>query len=65
MWVEKSFEKKFQSLSYPFTEFMDTKLAESIPFLKNLSPIPGVRGWLPSAAGLAAEDNLTIPKLAP
>ena len=65
IWVEKFIEKKFQSLSYPLTEFIETKFVESIPSLRNLSPIPGVSGWLPSATGLAAEDNLTIPQSAP
>jgi len=41
MWLEKSFLKKFQ-LSYPSTPNMATKLAESMPSRKNLSPIPGV-----------------------
>ena len=36
----KSFLKKFHE-SWPFTEYMATKLAESIPSLRNLSPMPG------------------------
>ena len=40
MWLEKSFLKKFHD-SCPSTEYMATRLAESIPSLKNLRPIPG------------------------
>ena len=44
---------------------METRFAESIPSLKNLSPIPGASGDLLSAVGAAAEDNLMSPLSAP
>jgi hypothetical protein len=39
-------EKKFQSFGYPFVLFIDKKLAGSIPSLKNLTAIPGIKGLL-------------------
>lgn len=57
----KVFEKKFQSPGYPLTLFIATKLPESTPSRKNLSPKPGVKNLV----GSAADDNLMIPELAP
>ena len=59
IWLKNSFEKKFQSPGYPAVLFMETKLAESIPSLRNLTAIPGIKGLV--AEGAAAEDNLTSP----
>ena len=44
---------------------METRLAESIPSLRNLRPIPGPSGDLLSAVGAAAEDSLMSPLSAP
>jgi hypothetical protein len=57
--LRNSFEKKFQSFGYPLVLFIDKKLAESIPSLKNFTAIPGIKGLL--AEGEAADDSLTIP----
>ena len=51
MWFEKFLMKKFHD-SWPSTESIATKLPESIPSRRNLSPNPGVvfltsgSGWL-------------------
>ena len=65
IWLKKVLEKKFQSFGCPATLHMETRLAESIPSLKNLRPIPGASGDLLSAVGAAAEDNLMSPLSAP
>lgn len=44
IWFWNSCLKKFHSPGYPLTEYIATKLAESIPSLKNLRPIPGPSG---------------------
>jgi hypothetical protein len=38
---------------------METRLAESVPSLRNLSPNPGVSGE--ELLGAAADENLTNP----
>jgi hypothetical protein len=62
MWFDQSFSKGFQ-LGYPSTPNIATKLAEGIPSLKNLRPIPGTK--LPSAPSgvvlvISGDDALEI-----
>jgi hypothetical protein len=61
--LEKSFLKKFHE-SWPSTEYIATRLAESIPSLKNLSPRPGAR-LSTFGFGSAATESLTTPWSAP
>jgi hypothetical protein len=61
IWFWNSCAKKFHSPGCPLTEYIATKLAESIPSLKNLRPIPGPSGALVPNSGLAADESLTIP----
>jgi hypothetical protein len=63
IWLEKSFSKKFQSPGVPATLYMATRSAESTPFLRNLRPSPGARGY--ESDGSAAEESLTSPCWAP
>ena len=63
MWVVKSFRKKFQE-SCPLTENMATRLAESIPSLRNFNPMPGAVPGLGGAGSLAWE-SLAYPLVAP
>ena len=66
MIVLKSSAKKFQFPGYPLTPFIATKFPESILSLRNLRPIPGVRGALKSVAdGGAADEKRTSPDSAP
>ena len=44
---------------------MATKLAESIPFLRNLRPKLGISGLVVPSSGLAADESLIIPEVAP
>lgn len=55
----KSFLKKLNE-SWPSTEYMATREAESIPSLKNLSPRPGASNYS-FGLGSAAAESLTIP----
>lgn len=61
--VSKLLAKKFQSPGYPSSRNIDTRLAESMPSLKNLRPIPGPN--LVSGVGSAADDSLMRPRSAP
>ena len=65
MWLAKSFLKKFQD-SCPPIEYMATRLAESLPSLRSLSPMPG-RGcdWLEEGSAGSALDSLAMPWRAP
>jgi hypothetical protein len=66
MIVLKLSAKKFQFPGYPLTPFIATKFPESTLSLRNLRPIPGVRGAFKSVAdGGAADDKRTIPESAP
>lgn len=62
--------KKFQ-VGTPLTPNIAIVLAEGIPFLKSLSPNPGVKFSLASCAlfldssGFLATENLSNPYLAP
>jgi len=60
--LKKLLTKKFQ-LFCPSTDYIATKLADSTPFLKNFSPIPGANGCGANqfVLGCAADDNLIIP----
>ena len=63
MWLVKLFLKKFHE-SWPLTEYMATRLAESTPSLRNLRPIPGAV-LRAGGDGSLARENLTIPLVAP
>ena len=41
MWFDQLFAKKFH-VSWPSTENIATKLAESTPLLRNFNPNPGI-----------------------
>ena len=61
IWFVKFWEKKLVSpLGFPFTEYMDTMLAEGTLLLRNLSPIPGARAAL-SLPGSTADESLNKP----
>lgn len=61
--VSKLLAKKFQSPGWPSTRYIDTRLAESTPSLKNLRPIPGPS--LVSGVGSVADESLIRPRSAP
>jgi len=66
MWLEKSLAKKFHD-GWPLTLYIETRLADYIPSLRNLRPIPGMKLASPPSGvvflvlGCAAADNLRIP----
>jgi hypothetical protein len=48
IWLEKSFEKMFQSpgvFGLPLAEYRPTTSADSSSFLRNFTEIPGANGW--------------------
>lgn len=58
----KSWEKKFVSLvGFPPRENMAIALADSIPSLNSLSPIPGVSGLAGQPVGSTADESLAKP----
>ena len=59
IWFDQLLAKKFH-VSWPSTENMATKLAESTLLLKNLRPKPGMM-FLYSESGGAAVESLIIP----
>ena len=59
IWFKNVFEKKFQSFGWPPVLFIETKFVESIPSLRNLTAIPGIKGVF--SAGEAADESLAIP----
>ncbi len=59
IWFVKSFLKKLNE-SWPSTEYIATRDAESIPSLKNLRPKPGASNYS-FEFGSAATESLTTP----